>query len=74
MNPSILVQVVNAIANEKNVEPDDLELRLQRYVPIDAIQYLADHQNDEWKLEFKTSNHVVEVNGDHTVVVDTQNS
>ena len=54
MNPSILVQVVNAIANEKNVEPDDLELRLQRHVPIDAIQYLADHQNDEWKLEFKT--------------------
>ena len=74
MKPSLPVQVVNAIADEKNVEPDNLDLQLQRHVPMDAIEYLSNHQNDEWKVKFETPNHAVELTGDHTVVVDPVNS
>jgi len=74
MKPSLPVQVVNAIADEKNVEPDNLDLQLQRHVPMDAIEYLSNHQSNEWKLKFETPNHVIELTGDHTVVVDPVNS
>jgi len=39
---------------------------------MDAIQHLVDHRNDEWRLEFGTSNHVVALTGDHTVLIDPE--
>ncbi|MGQ3330710.1 HalOD1 output domain-containing protein [Halorubrum sp. FL23] len=65
-------QIIDEIATEKNVEPEHLELQLQRYVSTDAIQALANHENRAWRLQFKTPNHVVEIAGDGTVLVDGQ--
>jgi len=67
------VQVANAIANVKNVEPVELESQLQHHVPTDAIQHLVDHQNDEWEPELETPTHV-ELIDDNTVHVDPETS
>lgn len=72
MAPSTPVRVVNKIADEKDVKPEDLELQIQKYVPTDAIRYLERHKNAEWRLQFETPDHIVEVAGGDTVTVNVQ--
>ena len=74
MMPSFPVQVATAIAHEERVEPEELDIQLQQYIPTDALQHLADHPNEEWTLEFETPNYVVTLRGDHTVSVDSRES
>lgn len=63
-------QIVRAIAEAESVEPDELEFSLENHVSTDAIRGLASHQNDSWRLQFETPNHVVEVTGNEQVLVD----
>lgn len=72
MKKSLLEKITNKIASEENVEPENLELQLQKYVSTDAIRGLANQENDEWSLQFETMNHVVEIAGDDTVLIDGQ--
>ena len=72
MKPSVPVQVATAIAHEERVEPDELDIQLQQYIPVDALQHLADHPNEGWTLEFETPKYVVTLRGDRTVSVDSR--
>ncbi|WP_435098261.1 HalOD1 output domain-containing protein [Halorubrum sp. N11] len=72
MKKSLLEQITNKIAYEENIKPENLELQLQNYVSTDAIRGLANQENDEWNLQFETMNHVVEIAGDDTVLIDGQ--
>ena len=72
MKPSVPVQVATAIAHEERVEPDELDIQLQQYIPMDALQYLADHPNEEWTLEFETPKYGGTLRGDRTVSVDSR--
>ena len=69
---SLLEQIIGKIAAEENVEPENIEFQLQRYIPTDTIQDLANHKNDAWRLQFETPNHVVEIAGNGTVLIDGQ--
>lgn len=72
MNQSLPEQIIGEIAAKENVEPENLEMQLQRYVSTDAIQDLANHRNDAWRLQFEIPNHVVEIAGNGTVLIDGQ--
>ena len=72
MKQTLPEQIIGKIAAEENVEPENLEFQLQRYVSTDAIQDLANHRNDAWRLQFETPNHVVEIAGNGTVLIDGQ--
>ena len=70
MKPSLTRKIVNEIADEEDVEPENLDFQLQYYAPVDAIRKLASHKNDTWRLQFETPNYVVKVTGDDTVLID----
>ena len=72
VTPSTPVRVVNKIADEKDVKPENLELQIQNHVPTDAIRYLEKHKNDQWRLQFETPDYIVEVAGGDTVTVNVQ--
>ena len=63
-------QVVAAIAEAEGIAPEDLDVSLQHYVSTDAIQDLAAHDNDAWRLEFETNRHVVELTRENAIRVD----
>jgi hypothetical protein len=66
----ILHAVIEAIADAKDTEPDELELVLEDYISTEAIQRLDDHENESWHLQFELPNHTVRIDGDGTVLVD----
>lgn len=63
-------KLINGIAVAKGVEPESLDVALQNQVSTDAIRKLANHESDSWRLQFETPQHVVEVTGNDTVLVD----
>lgn len=69
-NLSVLEQIITAISEVEDTEPEDLEISIQNYISIDAINDLAKHQSNAWRLQFETPNHVVALEGDDTVLVD----
>jgi hypothetical protein len=70
MCPSTPVQIINEIANEKGVEPGNIELQLQHYIPTDAIRHLVNHENNAWKLQFETPDYVVEITSDDVILTN----
>lgn len=70
MNPSLTKKIVDEIADEEDVDPENLDIQLQYYAPVDAIRKLASHDNDTCRLRFETPNYIVKVTGDDTVLID----
>jgi hypothetical protein len=70
MNPTILEEIIGAIADAEGTEPENLDITLQNHVSTDAIQNLVHHRSDSWRLQFETPNHVVEVTGNESILVD----
>jgi len=66
----ITQSLIEAIADAKGKEPDDLEFVLEDHVSTDAIQGLDDHASESWTLQFELPNHTVQVGGDGTILVD----
>jgi regulator of RNase E activity RraB len=62
--------LIEAIAEAKGKEPDDLEFVLEDYISMDTIQSLDDHASESWTLQFELPNHTVQVGGDGTIFVD----
>jgi regulator of RNase E activity RraB len=62
--------LIEAIADAKGKDPDDLELVLEDHVSTNAIQQLDDHASESWSLQFDLPNHTVQVAGDGTILVD----
>lgn len=70
MTEAITGEIVETIAEVEDTEPADLDMSLQNHVSTDAIRQLVDHESESWRLQFETPNHIVEVRGDETIVVD----
>lgn len=70
MDQTILDQIIGAIAGVEGVDPVNLDISLQHCVSTDAIQGLVNHESNAWRLQFETSNHVVEVTGNDKIIVD----
>ena len=74
MKYSMTEQIVGAIAEVEGTDPEDLEIPLQNHVSTDAIRELVKHDSNSWVLQFETQDHVVEVLGDKTVIIDGRGS
>jgi regulator of RNase E activity RraB len=66
----IIQSLIEAIADAKGKDPDDLEFVLEDHISTDAIQRLDDHASESWTLQFDLPNHTVHVAGDGTIVMD----
>jgi hypothetical protein len=68
----VIEQLVGAIADVEESDPESLDISVHDYVSTDAIRNLVAHESDAWRLQFETQNHVVEVTGNNIVLVDGQ--
>lgn len=66
----LIHSLIEAIADAKGKEPDDLEAVLEEHISMEAIQQLDDHASELWTLQFELPNHTVQVSGDGTILVD----
>ena len=66
----ILEQAIDSIADAEGVEPRNLDISLEDYVSTDAVRSLVLHESDSWRIQFETPNHVVEISGNNTILVD----
>jgi hypothetical protein len=67
---TVVKEIIGAVADAKNTEPEELDIALQNHVDTDAIQSLAEHQSDSWVLQFELPNHTVRVTGHGAIFVD----
>lgn len=63
-------KIVEAIADAEDTEPANLNLALQDWVDMDAIQLLVNHDNAEWILRFEIPNHSVTITSENEILVD----
>ena len=70
MTTTVLGQITQSIAEAEDTDPEDLDRSLERFVSTDAIRDLLAHESNSWRLQFETPDHVVEVMGDNTILVD----
>ena len=63
-------KIVEAIADAKNVNAEELDTPLQEYIDGDAIQLLASHETASWTLSFELPDHNVTVTSDGIVSVN----
>lgn len=65
-----VVDVVEAVAEAKGVDPQELEYPLENYIDTEALRMLAAHQSSSWTLSFDLPEHEVTVTGDGEVWVE----
>jgi hypothetical protein len=70
MSQSPVVEIVEAIADAKGIDPDEFDTPLQEFIDTDAIQLLATHDTASWTLSFELPNHNVTVTSDGLILVD----
>ncbi|WP_254837730.1 HalOD1 output domain-containing protein [Natronomonas marina] len=70
MNAPPVLPVVEAVADAKGVDPNEMEMSLQDHVDTDAIRLLAAHDDATWTLSFELPDHEVTVTSDCVVLVD----
>lgn len=63
-------KVIEAIADSKGVEPDDLDVTLTDHIDLDAIEKLAKHNDSTWELKFELPTQRVTVKSNGKILVD----
>lgn len=67
---SITLQIAQARADAKDIDPEELDESLENFVSTDAIRDLVAHECNSWRLQFETQDCVIEVMGDDTILVN----
>lgn len=70
MDNFLCVEIAEAVAEAKGVDPRELEVSLHEYVEMDALEQLLDHDAASWTFSFELPNHDVTVTSDGVVLVD----
>ncbi len=70
MGNPITADLVEAVADAENAEPTNLDYKLQEYIPVDAIEQLANHESSSWKLSFELPEQHVTVTSDGLILVN----
>ena len=63
-------ELVRAVAQADGVEPTELDVRLQDYIDVDAIERLVAHDSSSWSLSFELSDHDVTITGSGVILID----
>lgn len=69
MPDCLIEEIVETVADNKGVEPTELEIVIADYIDLDAVNHLAEHSNTPWTLSFELPEHDVTVMSDGTVLV-----
>lgn len=72
MDRSIETEVVYAIADAEDVEPEELDIVLYEYIDLEAIAGLVDDDTTPWTFSFEILSYVVTVDSDGSVLVESQ--
>jgi hypothetical protein len=70
MDEGVTEQIIEAIADVEGIEPENLNSVLEDDVSTDAIRELVNHSSNSWRLQFETRNHIIQVMGNNTILVD----
>jgi len=70
MGESPTIDIVQAIADAKGVDPIELDTPLEEHIATGAIELLASHDSASWTLSFELPNHNVTVTSDGLILVD----
>jgi len=70
MSRSPVLEIVEALADAKGVDPSEVDVPPQEHIDTDAIRFLAEHENASWTLSFELPEHNVTVTSDGLVLVD----
>lgn len=70
MDANVIEQIVWTIAEVEETDPENLDIAIEDHVSTAGIKSFVDHKSRSWRLQFETPNHVVEVLGTNTIVVD----
>ncbi|MFB6114309.1 MAG: HalOD1 output domain-containing protein [Halodesulfurarchaeum sp.] len=68
---SVVVSIIEAIAEEAGVPVDEVDLTLQDYIEVHAIESLRAKDDSEWSLTFVADTYSVEVDNEGSVSVET---
>ena len=71
MSDSLVVKIIESIAEEEGVQPKELDLILQDHVEAEAIRLLDSHETASWELSFDLPDHKVTVTTDGSVIVNS---
>ena len=72
MDRSIETEVVYAIADAEDVEPEELDIVLYNYIDLEPIADLVDDDTTSWTFSFEILSYVVTVDSDGSVLVESQ--
>jgi len=70
MNERTTVQIVEAIADEKNVDPSELDYRLYDHIETDGLGLLTNRDTDSWTLSFEVPDGTVTITADGDIRLD----
>lgn len=70
MRGSIIRDLVKGVAKAEGVEPTNLDYNLQEYIPLDAIEQLANQGKASWTLSFELPKHHVTVTSNGLICVN----
>jgi hypothetical protein len=70
MSRSLPAEVAHAVADTKDVDPENLGYTLEDHVDTDALRLLADHENASWTRSFELAEVNATVTSDGLILVD----
>jgi len=68
--PSIVVRVVEAIAQSDNREPSEVDFNMSDDIDPGVLEKLSDMEEGVWEFTFRVSDHQVRLTNDGTIFVD----
>lgn len=69
-NDATAVRIVEAIAQERDIEPTELDYRLYDYIETDGLGLLTNRDTDSWTLSFECPDGTVTVTGEGEIHLD----
>jgi hypothetical protein len=70
----LAAEVIESVAEEKGVEPEDLDFVLSEYVDCDALNQFADSGESPWHVSFEIPEYRVTITDRGTIDVDARPS
>ena len=70
MNDQLTHEIVNGVAERRDVEPAELDLVIEDYIDTEAVERLADHETASWTLSFQLPESVVTIMNGGEISID----
>lgn len=72
MAKSLVSDIVRAVAEARDVDPEELDFTLYEHIAADALHQLEAHGHSTWTVSFEVPEHEVTVTSQGGIFVDGQ--